>query len=200
MTTRRYARPAGTPDTVERVLEAAEASVRAGGFHTVTMEELASQAGVSRATLFSRFGSRLGVLEALSVRCDGSPEIQALGDALAIEDPVDSLEALLDASCRVWEQWGGVQRHLRALVVLEPEVRPLIEAQRTFQRDSLLVLARRLAKDSALVEGISPQRAAAVLHLLTGLETFVELREDAGLTLRDTIETIRRLVTAVVKL
>jgi hypothetical protein len=141
----------------------------------------------------------LGLLEAPNVRCAGSREIAALHEALALEDPLAALEALVEASCRVWERWGGVQRHLRAIVVLEPEVRPLIEAQREFQRHSLEALARRLAKDPGLREGLSPGRAAITLHMLTGLEAFVELRRDGGLSLEQTIETIRQLALTLLR-
>jgi hypothetical protein len=55
------------------------------------MKDLARRAGVSRATVFSRFGSKLGVLEALTVRCAGGPEMRAIKSALAIEDPVEAL-------------------------------------------------------------------------------------------------------------
>ncbi len=44
------------------MLVAAERLIREGSFHTATMDELATAAGVSRATVFNRFGSKLGVL------------------------------------------------------------------------------------------------------------------------------------------
>lgn len=183
--------------TVTRVLDAAEELVRAGQFHTATMDTLAEHAGVSRATLFARFGSRLGVLESLNVRCAGSPEIAALEAALAVDDPVEQLDALIDASCGVWEHWGDVQRHLRAIVVLEPDVRPLIEEQRQFQRTSLHTLAKRLGQRGLLADGVSPARAAVALHTLTGLEAFVELRLEGKLSFNETIETIRRLARSL---
>ncbi|SUA78080.1 Bacterial regulatory proteins, tetR family [Nocardia otitidiscaviarum] len=197
MTTRRYTRAPVRSDTVERVLAAAETAVHEGRFHTLTMEDIAREAGVARATLFSRFGSRLGVLEALNTRCGDSPEIHELRAALDVEDPMRSLETLVRASCRVWERWGGIQRHLRAVVVLEPEVRPLIETQRTFQRRSLESLALRLDEVGALREP-DPGRAAAMLHLLTSLEAFIELREESGLSLDETIAAVWTLVGGVV--
>jgi hypothetical protein len=39
---------------------------------------------VARATVFSRFGSKLGVLEALSERCAGGPEMRAVREAQAL--------------------------------------------------------------------------------------------------------------------
>jgi AcrR family transcriptional regulator len=68
--------------------------------------DLARRAGVSRARVFARFGSKLGVLEALSLRCAGRPEMRALRDAQGVEDPVAAVDALLDAGCDLWEKEG----------------------------------------------------------------------------------------------
>jgi AcrR family transcriptional regulator len=68
--------------------------------------DLARRAGVSRARVFARFGSKLGVLEALSLRCAGGPEMRALRDAQGVEDPVAAVDALLDAGCDLWEKEG----------------------------------------------------------------------------------------------
>jgi AcrR family transcriptional regulator len=195
MVKRRYAdtQRARAMDTRERVLAAAEELVRSGAFHAATVEELADKAEVSRATIFARFGTRLGILEALNERCNDSPEIAALGQALQIDDPLTQLDALIHASCRVWEAWGDVQRHLRAVVILEPGVRPLIEDQRRLQSEVLGALARRLDDSGLLASGLSPKRAGITLHMLTGLEAFTELRREGGLSLAQTIATTRDL-------
>src|SRR6476646_10255762 len=100
--------------TVERVLDAAVDLVAEDAFHTATIDDLASRAGVSRATVFTRFGSKVGVLEALSTRCASGPEMRAIREAQAIADPVDQLNALLDAGCDLWEQQGYILVQLKA--------------------------------------------------------------------------------------
>src|SRR6516162_11524261 len=103
---------ASSARTVQRVLDAAADLVAEDSFHTATMDELARRAGVARATVFSRFGSKLGVLEALSVRCAGGPEMRALREAQAVEDPVSALDALLSAGCDLWEKEGYIMVQL----------------------------------------------------------------------------------------
>ena len=66
-----------TSVTRDRVMEAAEELIMAGEFAQATVSDLADKAGVARATIFSRFGSKLGVLEALAVRCSGGPTMRA---------------------------------------------------------------------------------------------------------------------------
>lgn len=197
----RYGQATSSRDsgTVERVLEAAETLVRAGEFHSATMDDLAASAGVSRATVFSRFGTRLGVLEALNERCSGSPEILAIRATFEVDDPLIRLERLVDASCRFWEEWGGVQLHLRAIVTLEPEVRPLIEGQRQQQAEGCQELAARLAEAELLRPDIDPSTAGTTLHMLTSLEAFTELRHNGGLDLEATIDVVHSLTQSLLR-
>src|SRR5262249_7888653 len=95
---RRYTSSRGSASsarTMQRVLDAAAGLVEEDAFHTATMDDLARRAGVARATVFSRFGSKLGVLEALSLRCAGGPEMRAVREAQAVEDPGGRVNALL---------------------------------------------------------------------------------------------------------
>jgi AcrR family transcriptional regulator len=183
--------------SVERVLEAAERLIREDAFHLATMDELAAAAGVSRATVFNRFGSKLGVLQALFTRCMEGPEMEALGEALELEDPLTALEAAIEASCAIWESSAYIHEQLQAIVVLEPDASALVDQQREEQRADLLALARRLSRAGRLRPGLSETRAAAALHLLTSLESFLWLRREYGLSLRQTHETIAELARAL---
>jgi len=201
MASRSYtgARRRGSPESVDRVLDAAARLIQEDAFHTATMEELAAAAGVSRATVFNRFGSKLGVLQALFRRSMEGPEMQAIIDALAIEDPVAALEAVIEAACAIWEAYGDVHLQLQAVGTLEPEATTLVDQQREQQRAEIEELIRRLAKAGRLRPGISQTRAAATLHMLTSLESFVWLRRDYGLSLRQTRDTIAELARTLLR-
>jgi AcrR family transcriptional regulator len=179
--------------SVERVLEAAERLMREDRFHLATMDELAAAAGVSRATVFNRFGSKLGVLQALFTRAMEGPEMEAIREAVELEDPVAALEAAIEASCAIWESYAFIHEQLQAIVVLEPDASALVDQQREEQRADLLALARRLSRAGRLRPGLSEARAAAALHMLTSLESFLWLRREHGLSLRQTHETIAEL-------
>jgi AcrR family transcriptional regulator len=180
-------------DSVERVLEAAERLMREDAFHLATMDELAAAAEVSRATVFNRFGSKLGVLQALFTRAMEGPEMEAIREALELEDPVAALEAAIEASCAIWESYAFIHEQLQAIAVLEPDASALIDKQREEHRADLLALARRLSRAGRLRPGLSEARAAAALHMLTSLESFLWLRREYGLSLRQTHETIAEL-------
>jgi AcrR family transcriptional regulator len=178
---------------MERVLDAAAELVAEDRFHTATMDDLARRAGVARATVFGRFGSKLGVLEALSLRCAGGPEMRALREAQAVEDPVAALDALLQAGCDLWEKEGYIMVQLKAIVVLEPDASKIIDAQYDDQRRGMEGLARGLRQAGRLREGWSVPRAAAALHALTSVETFMLLRRDHGQPLTKVKQTIIEL-------
>jgi AcrR family transcriptional regulator len=189
----------GSPQSVDRVLEAAERLIRADAFHSATMDEIAAAAGVSRATVFNRFGSKLGLLQALYDRATESPEIGAIEEALAIEDPVASLEALIEAVCAVWEAHGFIHEQLQAIVVLEPDASAPLEQHRAEQRRDLQGLTRRLARADRLRPGLGEARATAVLHMLTSLESFLRLRREHKLSLRQTRQTIAELARMLLR-
>jgi AcrR family transcriptional regulator len=181
------------------VLGAAERLIKEGAFHAATMDELAAAAGVSRATVFNRFGSKLGVLEALFTRGMEGPEMAAIQEALALEDPGAALDAVVEAGCAIWEACGFVVQQLQAVAVLEPGAAALVDKQRDEQRADLQGLTRRLAKAGRLRPGLSHTRATATLHMLTSLESFLWLRQGYGLSLRQTRETLAELARTLLR-
>jgi AcrR family transcriptional regulator len=197
--TRSYAPPRRRTSSSDRVLAAAEALIREDAYSSTTMEELAAAAGVSRATVFNRFGSKLGVLQALFTRCMQSPEMTALQGALDIEDPLAALDAVIDAACVTWEAHGFIHEQLQAIVVLEPDLSALVDQQRNEQRDDLQRLTRRLARAGLLRPGLGEARAISALHMLTSLESFLMLRREHGLSLRQTRETITELARTLLR-
>jgi AcrR family transcriptional regulator len=199
MATRPYLRRRTGGKSVDSVLLAAERLIGEGEFHSATVEALAERAGVSRATVFNRFGSKLGVLEALVERCFTGPEMQAITDALSLEDPVAALEAMIEPSCAIWEHRGFVVEQLYAIVVLEPAAAALVDRIEAGQRAGIESLVRRLARAGRLRPGLGEARAAATLDMLTGLETFLRLRRAHGLSLRQTRDTIAELTRTLLR-
>ena len=72
---------------------------------------------------------------------------------------------------------------------LEPEASGLIDEQRA----GMEALARALSKAGLLPDGVTQHTAAATLHALTSVETFLALRRDYRLSLTTVKSTIREL-------
>jgi AcrR family transcriptional regulator len=174
-----------TSVTRDRVLEAAEELILAGGFTAATVTELAEKAEVSRATVFSRFGSKLGVLEALSVRCAGGPQMRAIRAAVALPDPALAVLATIAAVCEHWELQGHILLTLQAVAELEPGAIALVDEQRHDQRSSMTQIARALEREGRLA-GLTRDQAIAALHMITSVESFMELRRNGRLSLAGT--------------
>jgi len=92
-----------------------------------------------------------------------------------------------------------VHLQLQAVGTLEPEATTLVEEQLEQQRSEIQDLIRRLARAGRLRPGISQTRAAATLHMLTSLESFLWLRRGYELSLRQTRETIAELAHALLR-
>jgi AcrR family transcriptional regulator len=199
MATRTYIRQRTSSKSVDRILDAAERLIEDGKFHSATVETLAEEAGISRATVFNRFGSKLGVLEALVQRCFFGPEMRAIKEALEMEDPVSALEAVIEPSCALWEARGFIVEQLYAIVVLEPGAAALIDEIEADQRSDLQALTRRLIRAGRLRPGFGEARAVAMLHVLTSLESFLRLRRTYGLSLRQTRETIAEVAVTLLR-
>jgi AcrR family transcriptional regulator len=181
----------------ERILAATEALILDGGFAQATVSELAERAGVSRATVFSQFGSKLGVLEALAVRCAGGPTMRAIRDAVALDDPDRIVAAVVDAACDHWEQQGHILLTLKAITELEPGAIALIDEQREDQRSSMETVVRTL-RGAGRGGDLPAGQLVAALHLLTSAESFMELRRNAGLSLKATKAVLGRTAAGLV--
>jgi AcrR family transcriptional regulator len=185
-----------TSVTRDRVLEAAEELILAGEFSQATVTELAEKADVSRATVFSRFGSKLGVVQALSVRCAGGPEMRAIREAIALPDPAAAVRAAISASCELWELQGHILLTLKAIAELEPGAIDLIDEQRRDQRESITRIVRGLEREGRL-RGVQRDQAVGALHMITSVESFMELRRNAGLSLPATKRVLTTLATGL---
>jgi hypothetical protein len=87
---------------------------------------------------------------------------------------------------------------LKAIVVLEPDASAIIDAQHDDQRRGMEALARGLQRAGRLRDGWSVARAAAGLHALTSVETFMLLRRDHGLPLAAVKQTIVGLSRTII--
>ncbi|GAA4092155.1 helix-turn-helix domain-containing protein [Actinomadura miaoliensis] len=84
----------------ERLLDAARRLAHEGGYHAVTMHDVADRAGVARATVYRYFATKDHLLT--EVAATWAHRITADIDALAVgETPVERLTALLERIVRV---------------------------------------------------------------------------------------------------
>jgi AcrR family transcriptional regulator len=161
--------------TARSILTAARHLVQEAPSAQVSVAEIARRAGVSRITVYNRFGSREGVLEALAVEpADPAPQ----GG-----DPIDDLRRHLAGACARWATDPHLFRNL-AIPGLP-------------DGGAARLLAERLAASDRLRPGCSLREAADVIGTLTSFSVFDRLHHDGRRTPAAVAEILMRLGAAI---
>src|SRR3954467_8924793 len=78
-------------DTRARIMKAVRELLTEGTFHESTVEQVADRAGVSRATLYQHFRSRLELVDEMCDPFDANPALLALRESVVNDDPSAAL-------------------------------------------------------------------------------------------------------------
>ena len=159
-----------------RILAAVRSLLEEGVFHETTVEEVAVRAGVSRATLYGHFGSRLGLVDAMCESFDANPALVALRETA---DPDVWLERVVD----FWSSEEKVLAQLYGAAAVDPAARALVERQTRDRYGELKALTRALGRDDA--------DALVALGVLTSFETYLELRRRLGKPKRQVVALLQ---------
>src|SRR4051812_30169907 len=84
-TTRRPA-PGRSAQTRKRILDAVHDLLHEGSFHERTVEEVAERAGVSRATLYLHFASRLELIDGICDWMGANPALIEVREKVGLPD------------------------------------------------------------------------------------------------------------------
>ncbi len=191
---RSRSRATGAQHTRERIVTAVRELLAEERFHESTVEQVAERAGVSRATVYQHFRSRIDLVDAICETFDANPALIELRPTIMLPDPQIALLRTIALAMRFWESEDAILSGLYGVVAIDPAARDLVARQRTDRRSEMRRLARRLHTTGTLRPGISTARALDVLMVLTSYETYRELRE-AGLSakrLTAELETMAR--------
>jgi AcrR family transcriptional regulator len=120
---RRSARPSRLPaaERREQLLDVTKAMVAARGFHAVSIEAVAREAGVSRPIVYGHFGDLQGLLEALVLR-ESARALDQLNDVL----PGDLTAGDLLAGLRGYLEAVRDDPDTWRLVLMPPEGAPAL--------------------------------------------------------------------------
>lgn len=156
-----------------------------GTFHEATVEQVADRAGVSRATVYQHFASRLELVDSVCDVMGVNPALVQLRKDVVLPDAGVALEKTVAGSVAFWVSESSVLKELYGVVAVDPAAKNLVDRQRRDRRGELERLVGNLARSGRLAAGVSRRDALVTLLLLTSFETYCELRE-AGLSDRQT--------------
>src|SRR5947209_3890948 len=193
-------RQATTDQTRARILNAArELLMKSDGFSGFSIDAVARQADVARMTVYHQFGSKIGLLEALSDALAAQGGMEQLASAFRQPDPLDALDTYIAVFSRFWDADRLVTRRLRALAALDPDFEHVIQARNERRRQGLRVLVGRIAQQSGRLPPEKVDEVVDILYTLLSFESFDTL---AGPTrsLEEVAPIIQRLAHAALGL
>lgn len=123
----------------------------------------------------------------------------AIRAAVALPDPVEAVHAVIAAVVEHWERQGHILLTLKAVSELDPGAIAPVDEQRQDQRNSIEHVVHGLDREDRL-NGLTRAQVVAALHLVTSVESFMELRRNAGLSLAATKKVLTAMAVGLVDL
>jgi AcrR family transcriptional regulator len=177
--------------TRTRILEAAGRLAHERGPGGFSMDLLAKEAGVARATVYEHFRSKRAVLDALAASAAQSVALEAANGA-----DIDPLRALRDTLSEVCRHWADNERTMREFRTLAAMTGAEANGD-AIDRASLRKLVDALSAGGHLRGHWSTDDATDALGVLTSYDTFDRLR--AGSRSPEQVESLlARLAISIV--
>src|SRR5881392_773227 len=107
-------------ETRERITRAVRELLAEGTFHESTVEEVADRAGISRATLYQHFDSRLQLVDAICDTFAVNPALLRVRDMVELPDPDAALSETIVAVVRFWSSEDAILSQLYGVVAVDP--------------------------------------------------------------------------------
>ena len=193
-------RQASVDETRAKIINAARELILSdramAGF---SVDGVAKQADVARATVYNQFGNKLGLLEALFDDLARQGGMFELKEAFRKEDPLDALNEFVAAFGRFWTADRIVIRRLHAMITLDSEMAKADAARQERRREGLRVILGRLKKKYKLKSRLSFNEIIEIVHTLTAFETFDALAGTKR-SPEEVVPTVQKLILEVLEL
>jgi AcrR family transcriptional regulator len=135
------AREAAAAATRARLIAAAGEILREG--KGLSLDAVATRAGVTRLTVYNQFGSRHGLLEAVFDDRAAAGGLGRIGQAMAVADPREALRRIVAIFCDFWSGDGAV-RGLHDAIAHDPEFAAALAARGERRRGTVGTLIARM--------------------------------------------------------
>jgi AcrR family transcriptional regulator len=188
-------RKAAVDETRDRILKAARDLLKGDGYTDFTVDAVAREADVSRATVYYQFDSKAGLLEALFDDLAVRGRMTELADAFRESDPLAALDRFIEVLARFYASDRVLLRRLRGLAAVDRDFAAGIRGRDDRRRKGLSVLLGRIAQQRGRPLDIGFDRSVDVLHTLTSFETFDQLAR-RGRGTAEVADILRRLSRA----
>lgn len=166
-------RQMATEQTRARIVTAArELLLTSDAFTGFSIDAVARQADVARMTVYHQFGSKIGLLEALSDSLAAHGGMEQLANAFRQTDPREALDEYIRVFSRFWQSDRLVTRRLRALSTLDPDFEQVVKARDERRREGLRVIVLRFVEKYGKPAPETIDETVNILFTLLSFETF----------------------------
>lgn len=180
-----------------RILDSANRLLLERGYNGVGLERVASEAGVTRQTVYNQFGSKSGLLGAMIARQEelaGLPRV--LQAVVAQVDGMRMLKAMLDAVVAVEPLVYPYSRLVYAARLDDPIAAEMWQARMASRRAGMGLVFARLASDGRLRPELGVEEAAEVAWALASPHQYEYLVVERGWTVERYRDHLERTITA----
>ena len=167
--------------TRRRILDAARASLERGPLGALRVDEVARSAGVSRSTVYLLYGSRAGLFDALGRHLRDGAGFDDLLREFGRPDALDAMRGAHRGAVRMYAKMPDLARALFTLSAIDPDAVAAVRAIEDGRRPGQATIARRLAEQGYLRDGVSVDEATDMLTVITSFQAFDELFSGSGL-------------------
>jgi len=167
--------------TRRRILDAARATLERGPSGALRVDEVARAAGVSRSTVYVLYGSRAGLYDALGRHLRLEAGFDELIREFRRPDALEAMRGSQRAAVRMYAKMPELARAMFTLAAVDPDAVAAIRAIEDGRRPGQADIARRLAEQGYLRDGVDIDEATDILTVITSFQAFDELFSGSGL-------------------
>lgn len=194
-------RTAGVQRTRRSILTTARRHLIEAGYHRLSLENVAADAGVTRVTIYRHFDSKLGLLDALGEDLAQQAGLVAgIREAAAVADPMAAFTAMVSELCRFWSTDPEVFRRLISLSAVDPEAQHVIVNRERWRYEQIRIFVQRMAHADRLQAPFDVHQATAIVGTVTSFPSCDEIATQLRTDLTKLSQTLLPLLTSVVRL
>lgn len=160
-------------DTKRRILDAVYQQLVDAPSEPVSLDKVAKLAEVARSTIYTVFGSRAGLFDALGMDLLHRGGFTGMVHAVMQPDARQGLRDGIRGNVHMYAAHRDVLRALFSMAQLDADaVGGAVQRLEQGRAEGMNGLARRLHEQHTLRDGATADQAADVLWLLTGFDSF----------------------------
>jgi len=169
--------------TKRAIVDAARSLFAERGYFATTVDDIAAEAEVAPATVYSSTGGKQGLLSELIRLWQSDPLIKSTMNELhAASDPNVIIDRLSSATRQIREAWADVIAILLTTAPHDAGVATQLNIPTESYRAAIGEIAQRLAKLGALRDGVDVTQASDILWFYFGYSALSTLRDEIGWT------------------